>query len=106
MNPSRFSSSFLRLLLFVSLSLGLMTLEQRSDGTGILRLGAALAVRPVQDIASLPGVVGDWVSLFADSRVSLYEEKERLRVENLVLQSRLQTLRARVRSIDVLRPRG
>ena len=92
MSPARLDTSLIRLASLVALSIGLMIADQRTDHVKIVRMGAALLVRPVQDIASVPGVLGEWVSLFSSSRIDLFEQKEQLRAENLLLQAKLQKL--------------
>ncbi len=92
MKTPRLESDFLRLVLLIVLSIGLMLIDQRSDSVRIMRSGLSLLVKPVQDVASVPSVFGEWFNLFSKSRLELYEEKERLRAENLELQARLQKL--------------
>jgi len=88
----RLESDFLRLVFLVVLSIGIMLIDQRSDSIRVMRSGLGLLVKPVQDIATVPSLFGEWFSLFSKSRIDLYDEKERLRAQNLELQARLQKL--------------
>jgi len=79
-----------RVIVFVSLSLGLMFFDQRWDFLKTLRIHLSAAVYPIQYVVNLPVKAGQWLSMSFSSRIQLLEENARLREHNLRLQVTLQ----------------
>lgn len=80
-----------------------MVIDQRSDYLSAVRSGASLMTVPVHFTAALPGWVIDWIAAESDDIDSVRQENERLRSENLILQSRLQRFNAVETENDRLR---
>jgi len=81
----------LRLLVFILLSLGLMTLDRQHHLDNV-RSALSLLVYPVQYIVDLPSRMGAWVSDSLTFRSRLLRENAELRSESLVQGAQLQKL--------------
>jgi rod shape-determining protein MreC len=81
-----------RLLLFVILSVVLMTLDHRGQQLEFVRNTLALLLYPVQYAVNVPVVAVRWAGENLASRNALLEENTRMRQKQLVLESRLGKL--------------
>lgn len=81
-----------RLLLFVILSVVLMTLDHRGQQLEFVRNTLAILLYPVQYAVNVPVAAVRWAGENLASRNALLEENTRLRQKHLVLESRLGRL--------------
>jgi rod shape-determining protein MreC len=91
----RASSSFLRLLFFVTLSCVLMVADQRGHQLEKIRATLVGLFYPVQILATLPADTASWASDYFRSSATLRDEVGALRAEQ-------QTLLAKVQKYDAL----
>ena len=76
------------------LSISMMVLDHRYNTLESLRSTLAVALYPIQYLASLPVSLGESASEAFTSRGDLESERRRLHVENLELRARLQKFEA------------
>lgn len=81
-------------MVFVLLSVALMTLDHRQHHLGTLRGGLSVLVYPLQFTVNLPGMTREWLGEAFSTRRGLQEENARLRTQGLVLKANLQKLSA------------
>jgi rod shape-determining protein MreC len=81
-----------RLLLFVILSVVLMTVDHRGQQLEAVRNMLALLLYPVPYSVNVPVAAARWAEENLTSRKALVEENTRLRKKQLVLESRLSRL--------------
>ncbi|HDP89955.1 MAG TPA: rod shape-determining protein MreC [Thioalkalivibrio sp.] len=79
-----------KLVVFLVLSLSLMTLDHRFGHLDRIREVLEVAVSPIQYVVNLPFAASDWASDSFAARTTLQEENERLHREQLLLRERLQ----------------
>ena len=91
---ARGSYTTLRLLVFVLLSLALMTLDHRQHRLDSARAALSVLVYPVQYLVSLPFSAGAWISESLSFRTSLLRENSELRGQALLQSAGLQKLSA------------
>lgn len=84
----------LRLLVFVLLSLALMTLDHRQHRLDNVRAALSLLIYPVEYVVNLPFRAGSWMAESFSSRSRLMRENTELRSEALVHSAQLQKLDA------------
>ena len=77
-------------MVFLVLSLSLMTLDHRFGHLDRIREVLEVAVSPIQYVVNLPFAASDWASDSFAARTTLQEENERLHREQLLLRERLQ----------------
>jgi len=77
-------------VVFLVLSLSLMTLDHRFGHLDRIREVLEVAVSPIQYVVNLPFAASDWASDSFAARTTLQEENERLHREQLLLRERLQ----------------
>ncbi len=80
----------LRLLIWVLLSVAMMTVDHRGAHLEPLRAGLSLLISPLQYLVNLPFAAGAWLSDALASRNSLMDDNSRLREDNLALMARMQ----------------
>jgi rod shape-determining protein MreC len=76
-------------VVFVAVSVLLMTLDHRHHHLETVRAGLSVVVYPLQFAVHLPFKVGDWLSETVAFRRNLITENDRLRRENLLIQAKL-----------------
>jgi rod shape-determining protein MreC len=81
-------------VVFVLLSVALMTLDHRQHHLGTMRASLSVVVYPLQFLVNLPGTARDWLGEAFATRRALQEENARLRTQHLVLKADLQKLAA------------
>jgi rod shape-determining protein MreC len=81
-------------VVFVLLSVALMTLDHRQHHLGTMRASLSVIVYPLQFLVNLPGTARDWLGESFATRRTLQEENARLRTQHLVLKADLQKLAA------------
>jgi hypothetical protein len=91
---NRGPAPLVRLAFFASLSLALLVLDARFRYTESLRSVIALAVYPLQVIASLPAGLGERISAYFVSQAQLREENTELRAKLLDASQRAQRYEA------------
>lgn len=91
---NRGPSALARLAFFSLLSLLLLFGDARYRYLGVMRQGVAVALYPMQRLATAPAALYERVSTFFVTQTSLAEENARLRQERLVQSARLQQYRA------------
>lgn len=82
------------MILFVLISIALMTLDQRDHLADPVRQVIQGISYPIHAAVDLPGKTADYLGDRVRTRRSLIDENEKLRAENLLLQSRVQRLDA------------
>lgn len=88
------STDLLRFALLVCLSVALMIVDFRSQYTNFIRSTLALAVTPLQVVATLPQEIADRFNIWFISSEGLRGEHEVLKSEHVKLRAKLQTLQA------------
>lgn len=91
---SRGPSSTARLILLGLASVLLMMADHRGDYLDRFRNAMSVLVHPLQQVASWPGDVYQWLSTNLVAHRELTAENRRLREENLLIRGRLQKLAA------------
>jgi rod shape-determining protein MreC len=91
---NRGPAPLVRLAFFASLSLALLVLDARFRYTESLRSVIALAVYPLQVVASLPAGLGERISAYFVSQAQLREENTELRAKLLDASQRAQRYEA------------
>ncbi|MDO9371228.1 MAG: rod shape-determining protein MreC [Gammaproteobacteria bacterium] len=91
---ARGSYTTLRLLVFVLLSLALMTLDHRQHRLDSARAALSLLIYPVQYLVDLPFRAGTWMAERLSFRTSLLRENSALRNQILLQSAGLQKLSA------------
>jgi rod shape-determining protein MreC len=81
-----------RLLLFTALSVGIMYADHHGNGLRQIRSALDVITSPVRGLAALPARTGHWIADFFTSDTELRKQNQRLRIEDLKLQARLQKL--------------
>lgn len=81
-------------MVFVAVSLILMTVDHRQHHLESVRSALSLLVSPLQYLLSVPIGAGEWVSESLTSRKALQEENAELRQRELLQSVRLQKLAA------------
>lgn len=84
----------LRLLIMVSLSVALLVVDHRNDYLRDLRRYLGAAVHPLQQAVDAPFAATRWARENLAARGELIGENERLRLERLMLEGRLQRMAA------------
>lgn len=77
-------------MVFVVISLVLMTLDHRFKHLETIRAVLEVVISPIQYAVALPFQAGSWVSEQASARSTLIDENNRLQTEHLILQEQLQ----------------
>ncbi|MEN8107801.1 MAG: rod shape-determining protein MreC [Pseudomonadota bacterium] len=83
-----------RLIVCMSLSIALMTMDHRQNHLESLRAGLSLLVYPIQMAVELPDTVSGWFRESLASRRQLQEENAGLRTQLLMLKAQRQKLEA------------
>jgi len=91
---NRGPAPIVRLAFFASLSLALLVLDARFHYTEGLRSVLALAVYPLQALASMPAALGERVSGYFESQAQLREENGELRAKLLTASQAAQRFEA------------
>jgi rod shape-determining protein MreC len=78
----------------MSISVGLMIIDHRSENLSYFRSAVALAVKPLHELSALPARFGAWLDLASRSHMDVREQYDRLRGDHVVLKSRLQKFEA------------
>ncbi|MCP4041783.1 MAG: rod shape-determining protein MreC [Gammaproteobacteria bacterium] len=86
---NRGPSTNVRLVVFVMISILLMSLDHRQHHLDVVRQGLSLVTYPLQFAVHAPFKAGKWVYDTLALRSSLLEENNRLRTQQLVVQARL-----------------
>ena len=94
MDPRRPRWQSLRLIVLMSISVGLMIIDHRSENLSLFRSAVALAVKPLHEMSALPARFGSWLDRASRSHMDVRDQYDRLRGEHIVLKSRLQKLEA------------
>ncbi len=89
---ARGSYTTLRLLVFVLLSLALMTLDHRQHGLDSTRAALSVLIYPVQYVINLPFTAGAWMADSLSTHTSLLRENKELRDQALLQSAGLQKL--------------
>ena len=100
---SRGPAPLVRLAFFASLSLALLVLDARFKYTENLRSVLALAVYPLQVLASLPVELGERVSSYFSSQAQLREDNALLRAKLLAASEAAQRFESARAEADELR---
>src|SRR6188508_1761687 len=91
---NRGPAPLVRLAFFASLSLALLVLDARFRYTEGMRSVIALAVYPLQVVASLPAALGERISSYFVSQSQLRDENTELRAKLLDASQRAQRFEA------------
>lgn len=83
-----------RLIVFVALSMVLMTLDHRYTHLEPLRAGLSVVVYPLQMAIELPGAISTWFRESLATRRQLQEENASLQTQLLMLKAQSQKLEA------------
>ena len=94
MDPRRPRWQSLRLIVLMSISVGLMIIDHRSENLSYFRSAVALAVKPLYEMSALPARLGAWMDRASRSHMDVRDQYDRLRGEQIVLKSRLHKLEA------------
>lgn len=89
---ARGSYTTLRLLVFVLLSLALMTLDHRQHRLDSTRAALSVLIYPVQYVINLPFTAGAWMADSLSTHTSLLRENKELRDQALLQSAGLQKL--------------
>ena len=81
-------------MVFVVLSLGLMTLDHRFGHLDRIRSVLEVAVAPIQYAVNLPFAASDWASDSLATRETLLEENRRLHQAQLLARARSSAIPA------------
>ena len=100
---SRGPAPLVRLAFFASLSLALLVLDARFRYTENLRSALALAVYPIQVLATLPGQLGERIGGYFASQTQLREENAELRARLLGASENAQRFESARAEADELR---
>ena len=87
---NRGPAPLVRLAFFASLSFALLVLDARFHYTESLRSVLALAVYPLQVVATLPAALGERIAGYFSSQVQLRDENTELRAKLLDTSLRAQ----------------
>jgi len=83
-----------RLVVFVALSVVLMTMDHRHQHIESLRAGLSVVIYPLQMIVELPGAAYGWFSESLSTRRQLQEENASLHTQILMLKAQTQKLQS------------
>ncbi|WP_126453065.1 rod shape-determining protein MreC [Sulfuriflexus mobilis] len=83
-----------RLILFVIISIVMMTMDHRYQYLENLRSGLSLILEPLRQAIDLPFVIIDSIDENISTRAHLLSENEELRTKNLLLKGQLQKFSA------------
>ncbi|MEJ2507892.1 MAG: rod shape-determining protein MreC [Gammaproteobacteria bacterium] len=83
-----------RLLLFLLLSIVLMTVDHRYHHLESLRSALSVVVYPLRYVVNIPSEIGDWASQTFASRDTLQDDNRTLHTRNLLLKAQLQRMDA------------
>ncbi|NOX08200.1 MAG: rod shape-determining protein MreC [Gammaproteobacteria bacterium] len=83
-----------RLVVFVLISLILMTVDHRQQHLETLRSKLSIIAYPMQWLVDLPTTASEWIEETLVSRRTLADENTRLKTQNLLLQAQRQKLDA------------
>jgi rod shape-determining protein MreC len=86
----RSSSTNVRFVVFVLLSIAVMLLDHHQGHLKIIRSALSTLVYPLQYVVNLPVKATEWVSETLVTHNKLLEENERLKHEHLLFSSKLQ----------------
>ena len=79
-----------RLVLFIIISLVLMTMDHRYQHLDTVRSTLTLVIEPLRQVINLPFLMANNVSESLSSRSNLLQENDELRTQNLLLKAQLQ----------------
>jgi len=82
------------LLLFLLLSIVLMTVDHRYHHLESLRSALSVVVYPLRYVVNIPSEIGDWASQTFASRDTLQDDNRTLHTRNLLLKAQLQRMDA------------
>jgi rod shape-determining protein MreC len=100
---NRGPAPLVRLAFFASLSLALLVLDARFRYTEGLRSVLALAVYPLQALATLPAALGERIGGYFATQTQLREENAELRARNLAASQAAQRFEAAQAEVGQLR---
>ncbi|NNG13739.1 MAG: rod shape-determining protein MreC, partial [Gammaproteobacteria bacterium] len=83
-----------RLILFVIISIAMMTMDHRYQHLEKLRSSLSLVLEPLRQVIDLPFIVVDNIGESLSTRTRLLTENEELRTQNLLLKVQLQKFSA------------
>ena len=86
----RGSSPAIRVIVFVLVSIGLMTVDHRANHLQAMRGVLATIVYPLQYAVDLPIRTGHWIAQNMTLRQGLSDENERLRKKQLLVEAKLE----------------
>lgn len=84
----------IRIIFFVLLSIGLMTVDHRQQHLDAMRDALSTLIYPLQYLIQLPFEAGNSLSKYLTNRSTLLEENARLRQKQLLINAQLQKLTA------------
>jgi len=79
-----------RLVLFIIISLVLMTMDHRYQHLDTVRSTLTLVIEPLRQVINLPFILAGSASQSLSSRTNLLSDNEELRTQNLLLKAQLQ----------------
>ena len=82
------------MLLFLLLSIVLMTVDHRYHHLESLRSALSVVVYPLRYVVNIPSEIGDWASQTFASRDTLQDDNRTLHTRNLLLKAQLQRMDA------------
>jgi rod shape-determining protein MreC len=97
------TTSFLRVVIFVVVSIALMIADHRLSYLEVVRTHLLALVYPIQYIVDLPVKTSQWLSVSVGGRIQLLDDNAKLRDQNLRLQVALQRFQALKKENERLR---
>ncbi len=97
------ATSFLRVVIFVVVSIALMIADHRLSYLEVVRTHLLALVYPIQYLVDLPVKTSQWLSVSVGGRIQLLEDNAKLRDKNLRLQVALQRFQALKKENERLR---
>jgi rod shape-determining protein MreC len=82
----------IRVLLIISISIGLMFVDHRYNHLEVVRSNISLVLSPLRDLVSLPALGGKWISEWFTLHNELLEENEVLQARRRILNAQLQRM--------------
>ena len=79
-------------LLFVSLCVALMFVDQRFNHLDVVRSNISVVLSPLRYLVSLPALTGNWVSDWLVSHTELLNENSSLKAQGRILNAQLQKM--------------
>jgi len=95
------TTSFLRVVIFVVVSIALMIADHRLSYLEVVRTHLLALVYPIQYIVDLPVKTSQWLSVSVGGRIQLLDDNAKLRDQNLRLQVALQRFQALKKKMNV-----